>query len=553
MAADLIFHNAKVITMDQLAPRAQAIAIHGNRIEAVGSDAEIMALSGPGTRVIDAHGKTLLPGFNEAHMHLFTGADELSQLQLSGTKGMEALTKAVRGFAAANPDKALIMAQGADYTILGNRRVTRHDLDAIIPDRPFLMYAPDHHTGWANTIALEKAGLLKGRKLGAGNEIVMAADGLAEGELREGEALQPVAALAGSSRARLGLDTGGEPDPEPTPEEWDADLATMQKGLDYCAAHGITSIQNMDGNFYTLELLAEIERRRGLAARVTVPFHYKNFMALPDLEKASDMHRRFTGDKLKSGFVKFFMDGVIDSSTAVMIEDYADQPGWKGDPLFSAESFNAAAIEADKRGLQMAVHAIGDGAVRAVLNGYEAAAKANGKRDARHRVEHIEVIHPDDIPRFGKLGVIASMQPPHPPGQMGLPLEPTLTRIGEHRWQYSYAWQTLRDAGAVLVFASDWPVSPIAPLACISAAMTRQKWREDLPEQRQSLENAIAGYTRDGAYAEFMDGKKGVLKAGLLADCVLVSGDMEAATPEAIAAMTPLVTMCDGKITFKAA
>ena len=553
MAADLIFKNARIITMDKANPKAEAIAISGNHIQAVGSDAQIMALAGPSTRIIDAQGCTLLPGFNEAHMHLFSGAAELSQLQLSGTKGMEALTKAVRAYAAANPDNTLIMAQGADYTILGNRRVTRHDLDAILPNRPFIMYAPDHHTGWANTIALEKAGLLTGRVLGAGNEIVMGADGLAEGELREGEALQPVAALAGPSRARLGLDTGGEPNPAPTAEEWEADLATMQIGLDYCAAHGITSIQNMDGNSYTLELLAEIERRRGLAARVGVPFHFKNFMALADLDKASQMHRRFTGEKLKSGFVKFFMDGVIDSSTAVMIDDYADQPGWKGDPLFSPESFNAAAIEADKRGLQIAVHAIGDGAVRAVLNGYEAATKANGKRDARHRIEHIEVVHPDDIPRFAKLGVIASMQPPHPPGQMGLPLEPTLTRIGEHRWQYSYAWQTLRDAGAVLVFASDWPVSPIAPLASISAAMTRQKWRSDLPDQRQSLENAIAAYTRDAAFAEFMEGKKGVLKAGLLADCVLVSGDMEAASPAAIAEMSALVTVCDGRVTFEAA
>ena len=191
--------------------------------------------------------------------------------------------------------------------------------------------------------------------------------------------------------------------------------------------------------------------------------------------------------------------------------------------------------------------------MRAVLNGYEAATKANGKRDARHRIEHIEVVHPDDIPRFAKLGVIASMQPPHPPGQMGLPLEPTLTRIGEHRWQYSYAWQTLRDAGAVLVFASDWPVSPIAPLASISAAMTRQKWRSDLPDQRQSLENAIAAYTRDAAFAEFMEGKKGVLKAGLLADCVLVSGDMEAASPATIADLSALVTVCDGRVTFEAA
>ncbi|TIX40877.1 MAG: amidohydrolase, partial [Mesorhizobium sp.] len=195
-------------------------------------------------------------------------------------------------------------------------------------------------------------------------------------------------------------------------------------GLEWCARHGITSIQNMDGNLHQLELLSEIETEGGLLCRVQVPFHYKNFMTLDMLDKASDMAERYNGEWLSSGMVKVFYDGVLDSWTAVMVEPYADRPDWVGEPLFTPQQFIDLAVAVDSRGLQMAVHSIGDGAVRAVLDGYEAAQKANGRRDSRHRVEHIEVVTAADVPRFAKLGVIASMQPPHPPGSTGVPLEP---------------------------------------------------------------------------------------------------------------------------------
>ncbi len=204
-------------------------------------------------------------------------------------------------------------------------------------------------------------------------------------------------------------------------------------------------------------------------------------MTVDILEKASAMTRDYRTEFLSSGLVKVFMDGVLDSWTAVMLEPYADRPDWTGEPLFSQAQFDELAIEADKRGLQIAVHSIGDGAVRSVLDGYEAARKANGARDSRHRVEHIEVISEADIPRFAELGVIASMQPPHPPGAMGFPLEPTISRIGRDRWPLSYAWRTMKSAGAHVVFASDWPVSPIDPMAGIQAAVTRKRWAETTP------------------------------------------------------------------------
>jgi predicted amidohydrolase YtcJ len=550
--ADLIVINGHVLTMDDDNPAAEAVAVRDGAIIAVGSRASIEELKGPATKVIDAKGGSVVPGFIEAHMHLFSGAAELAHLQLAGVHGFEALQKAIRDYAPTRPDAKMLVGQGVDYTVLGDERVTRHHLDRILPDRPFVMAAPDHHTMWANTKALEMAGILHGRTLGPGNEIVMGDDGLAAGELREGEAFGPVLDLAGESRVRLGLSTGGEPDPMPTPAERAADRDIMRRGLAWCARHGITSIQNMDGNLYQLELLAEIEAEEGLPCRVQIPFHYKNFMTLDMLEKASDMARRYDSEWLSSGMVKVFYDGVLDSWTAVMVEPYADRPDWVGEPLFTPQQFIDLAVAIDKRGLQIAVHSIGDGAVRAVLDGYEAARKANGKRDSRHRIEHIEVTTTADVPRFAELGVIASMQPPHPPGAMDFPLEPTVSRIGSARWPLSYAWRTLKDAGAHVVFASDWPVSPIDPILGIQAAVLRKPWAQSDPDQSFSVRESLAAYTVEGAYAEFAEHRKGVLKPGYMADLVVLSADIEAIDPKMIHHVRSQITICGGKVTYQA-
>ncbi len=553
MTASLIITNASILTMDAGRPRAGAIAITGNRISKLGSHAEVMAGKGTATRVVDAAGATVIPGFVEGHMHLFSGAAELSHLNLFGVRGFDALKARTEAYIHANPGDDLIIGEQADYVIISeNEPLTRHHLDRIVSGRPIMVYSPDHHTAWANTIALDRAGILKGRTLGPGNEIVMGPDGLASGELREGEAIDPVRALSSKgTRERLGLVTGGEPEPYPSKLEFESDLEVMRTGLKHAAAHGITFIQNMDGNLYTLELLEELHKRGELSARVRVPFHFKNFMALSMLEKASRMAARYRSDMLCSGAVKLFMDGVTDSGTAVMVEDYADRPGWKGEPLFAPERFAEIAVEADRRGLQIAVHAIGDGAVRIVLDGYAAALKANGRRDSRHRVEHVEVIQPSDIPRFAELGVIASMQPPHPPGNHGLPLEPYLSRIGEPRWPYAFAWNALREAGARLVFGTDWPVSDIDPMWSIQSAMTRGRWNDAQPDNRQTLEQSLRSYTADGAYAGFMDGKTGVLKEGLLADVCVMPVDLEKTDPATFHGIRPRMTVCDGQVVFE--
>lgn len=551
-AADIVIENARVLTMDPDNPRATALAIVADRITAVGSRNDIAALRGPGTRVIDAGGATVMPGLVEAHLHLFAGAFGLRLLQLDGVHGLAALRDKVRAYADANRDEALLICKATDYNLFGDGvRTTRQMLDEALADRPVLYVAGDHHTAWANTIALERAGLLAGRDMPPGNEVVMAADGTAAGELREHAAYDPVMALR-SSGGREGLGLAGiEPD-QVTPAQREEDIGVMMQGLRLCASYGFTALHNMDGNRYQLELLREIEERGDLICRVEVPFHLTPDKPLETLAEASVLADEFDTDRLSARRVKMFMDGVIDSSTAVMIEDYADRPGWRGEPLHSAERFCAAAIDADRRGLQISVHAIGDGAVRRVLDGYEAAAKANGKRDSRHRIEHIEVMHPDDLPRFVDLGVVASMQPPHPPGAMDFPLEPWLGHVGAARWPWSFPVQYLRDAGVPIAFASDWPVSDVNPMRGVKAAVMRQPWQAGHPSHSSTLHQALHGYSAGGAHAGFDEHRLGRLAPGMLADIVVMDRDLEAIPADELDRARAAITLCGGQVTWAA-
>ena len=547
MRADCIIVDARVLTMDPARPRAGAVAWGGGRILAAGSREEAEAFADAGTRRIDARGRTVLPGFFESHLHIGLGGAELSHLQIGGVKGAHKLAEAVQAFAANDPGLPVILAQGADYALLG-RPMTRADLDAVLPDRPLALMAHDHHTVWANTAALVATDLLRGRACPPGHEVVMAPDGTATGELREFEAFAPIMALAGEARLNLGIATGEEPEPYPSEAEMAADAAKVAAGLRHCAAHGITSVVTMDGNRYTLDLLARLRAAGALCARVKVPFHFKPHMDLAALDRASRMARDFDDEWLQSGFVKMFMDGVIDSGTAFMLQDYPGRPGHRGEPLFAPEAFARIAADADRRGLQIAVHAIGDGAVRTVLDGYAAARAANGRRDARHRIEHIELIDRSDIARLAALDVVASLQPPHPPGAMDFPLQPTLDLIGAARWGDAYLCRTLREAGVRVAFASDWPVADVSVLRGVQAAMTRPAYPGGASE-RSSLMEALHAYTAGGAWAARRDHVTGMLSPGLAADLVMLDGDIEAVAGEEIGALGVAMTVCGGRVT----
>lgn len=545
-AAEMIITNAKVLTMDEGRPRAEAVALGGGRILAVGSRGEVERLAGPGVRVVDAGGRTLLPGFVESHLHLVLGGNELSQLQLGGVAGFDDLARAFRAYAAQNPDLPMLMAQGAAYEIL-DHPVTRADLDLIIDDRPIAMMSPDHHTVWANTAALEAAGILDGAPMPPGHVVVMAADGTATGELLEFEAFSPVLALTGDLHLQLGIATGGEPDPWPDAAQRAKDKAKVAAGLAHCAAQGITSMVNMDGNRYTCVLLQEMEAEGRLTARVKVPFHFKPHMELAELERASAMAAEFTGDWVTSGFVKMFMDGVVDSRTAFMLHDY---PGTRerGEPLFEAERFKEICAEIDRRGLQIAVHAIGDGAVRQTIDGYEAARVANGPRDSRHRIEHIELIDRADVPRLGRLGITASVQPPHPPGAMDFPMSSMEHVFHRERWRDAYLTRTLAEEGAALAFASDWPVTDVSVMRGIQAALTRVPY-QGCQDERVGLMEVLRAYTAGGAWAAQMEGQTGTLREGLAADLVLIDGDIETIQAEDLGRTGIALTIAGGRVT----
>jgi predicted amidohydrolase YtcJ len=258
--------------------------------------------------------------------------------------------------------------------------------------------------------------------------------------------------------------------------------------------------------------------------------------------------RSASSNKVRGGLVKFFMDGVIETYTGLLLDDYEGRPNYRGTSQFEPEHFTELALEADKLGLQIAVHCTGDGAVRRVLDSYEIVRRQNGPRDSRHRIEHIELVGDTDVPRFAELGVIAAMQPLHSPMEVGS-TDPWPARVGTNRYRRSFAWQTLRDAGARLAFGSDWTVADMNPITGIHGALNRTPWQEGDPDQSQTLNDTLLGYTRDAAYAEHMEHEKGILKAGYLADVVLLSEDIFQTPKVDFLRVKAEMTICNGEIT----
>ncbi|MCA2008390.1 MAG: amidohydrolase [Pseudomonadota bacterium] len=552
-APDTVILNGRLITFDSARPYAEGLAIADGVITAVGSTAEIRALAGPSTRVIDAAGSTVLPGFIDSHVHLFGGSVELACLDLTSIKGEAQLTEVVRDWAKWNTDDQLVFAVQADYAILGDGiKTTRQALDRVLPDRPFAMYAPDHHTVWANTAALEAAGLLHGAEVEAGAQVVMGSDGLASGELQEPSAYAPVLRMTRhAGRDMMGLVTGADPVPPATLAERTLDKAALERGLQHCASHGITGLHNMDGNFYQLELLSEMERDGTLLCRTEVPFHYKSPDPLDRFAEAQEMRQRFNSDMVWCNRVKMFMDGVVESGTALMLQPY---PGTDhiGDAVFEAEHFNQACIRADAMGLQIATHAIGDLAVRRTLDGYEAARRTNGARDSRHRIEHIEVLHPDDLPRFKDLGVVASIQPGHAPFGGYFPPSGVGAMLHDAQIPLSYAWADIRNSGAKVIFSTDWPVIPVDVMPTIKGAVAPLKLGAPWRDQSQSLLDTLESYTAGNAWVEFNETRKGKLKPGMMADIAVMDHNLETMDPETLNQARAAFTFCAGRMTWQA-
>lgn len=525
--ADIIITNGQIFTSDENNPRAAAVAVQGNRIVYVGTNEGAGEFQDKSTRVIDAKGCTVTPGFIDSHFHLLWGSVWMGSAQLYDAKTVDDVRSSLQAFAAQNQTNQWVDGRGIKYGIVS----TRQELDAIVPDRPVYINAYDGHTSWANTKALELAGILKPGKEAAGNGVVVRDEnGLASGELRE-TAMNLVSDLI--------------------PEPGDARKRELLKlAIKKINATGVTSVHNMNGDMEELMTYAALEDAGEMTLRVYTPYWVKPDTKEEDLKEAAEM-ARIQGEFARGGAVKFFMDGVWESYTALTLSPYADDPHAKPEGIYSAEHFTRMASACDKMGLQIFVHCCGDGAVRRVLDGYEAVQKGNGKRDSRHRVEHIEVIHPDDLPRFKELGVIASMQTSHAPFSIAEG-DVWPARVGRERWPRSFAWRDIKNAGAQLAFGSDWTVAPFDPMINMHVALNREKWSASDPDQRLTLEEVILGYTRDAAFAEFKEKEKGQIRGGYLADMVIFSHDLFALKPMDIMTAKAVMTIVDGRVVFEA-
>ena len=543
---DLIVINGKVYPADGGTDLAEAVAVTGNKVVRVGSNREIQRLRRAQTVVVDAKGGAVMPGFNDAHAHVINGGLSLDQVSLLDATTLEAIKDTVRVWAESHPEREWIVGRGWYYQPFNGAMPTRQMLDALVPDRPAYLIAYDGHTGWANTKALKAAGITRRTKAPANGEIV-----------KDRHTGEPTGALKEAAMTLMAAAA-----PRPSDEDR---LAAIRAAIDESHRYGITSITDAGGAPGDLELFDRLRKRGELTLRVYQALRADSTLTNADLEALQQVRSRFADDPLlKAGAIKLIADGVIESHTAAMLEPYANKPSSTGDPRFTPEQLKNIVTMLDNRGWQVMTHAIGDAAVRMTLDAYEAAARANPapERGRRHRVEHIETIDPQDIPRFGKLGVIASMEPVHATPTPARPetgqtsQDVWSTNIGDERASRGWLWNSIAKAGGRLAFGSDWPVMTLNPLKGLYVAVTRTT--EDglpaggwIPSERLPIRKAIDAYTRDAAWASFDELRKGQLAKDMLADIVVLTEDIFSGPASRLNATEVAVTIADGKVVYR--
>jgi predicted amidohydrolase YtcJ len=536
---DLIVINGKLYAGDGSADLAEAVAVSGNKVVRVGSNREIQRLKRAQTLVVDAKGGAVVPGFNDAHAHLVNGGLSLDQVSLSDATTIDAVKDTIRVWSEAHPEREWITGRGWYYQAFNGAMPTRQLLDTLVPDRPAYLIAYDGHTGWANTKALKLAGITRRTKAPANGAIVK--------DPRSGE---PTGAL---KEAAMSLMTAAAP--QPTDEDR---LAAIRAAIDQAHRVGITSVQDAGGTADDLELLGRLRKRGELTLRIYQALRADATLTPAGLAQLDEVRTRFADDPLlKTGAVKLVADGVVESHTAAMLEPYANRASTKGDAQFTPEQLNSVVAMLDKAGWQVMTHAVGDAAVRMSLDAYEAAAAGNPapERGRRHRIEHAEIIDAADIPRFGKLGVIASMQPSR--------LATSVTagdvwnvNLGDERAAHGWMWASIAKAGGKLAFGSDWPVMTLDPLKGLLVAVSRTAPDAPteggpIPAERLTLRQAIDAYTRGGAWASFDEQRKGLLARDMLADIVVFSDDIFAGPASRLATTEVAVTIVDGKVVYR--
>lgn len=528
MAVNLVIVNARIWTGDARRPWADAIAVEGDRITAVGSSAEVMKRAA-GARVIDARGAMVVPGFTDAHVHFIDGGFRLASVQLRDARTPAEFTARIKAFAATVPEGTWILGGDWDHQHWGGALPTRAWLDSVTPAHPVFVTRLDGHMSLANSLALRLAGVTRATADVDGGEIVRDASGEPAGVLKD-------------NAADLVFRVIPPPGAEMTDRALDA-------AMTYVAAQGVTAVHNM-GSWEDLETFARAHAAGRLRTRIYAAVPLATWARLAEHVKATGG----TGDSwFHYGALKGFVDGSLGSHTAAMLEPFTDAPGDRGLFVTTAEDRYAWIKGADAAGLHVMVHAIGDRAIREQLDLFERVAREHGPRDRRFRIEHAQHIAPADVARFGRLGVVASMQPYHAVDD-GRWAERV---IGPGRAKGTYAFRSLLDAGARVAFGSDWFVAPPTPLEGIHAAVTRRTldgahdpdgW---VPAERITVEEALRAYTAGGAYAGFDEGQRGLLRAGMLADLVMLDRDLTRIPAAEIREARVLLTMVGGRVVFE--
>jgi predicted amidohydrolase YtcJ len=526
-APTLAVVNARVWTGDPRRPWADAVAAAHDRIVAVGSGAEVRKLATPATRIIDARGMMLVPGLIDTHVHFLSGGYGLASVQLRDAKTPAEFVARIKAYAATLPAGAWITEGNWDHEQWGGELPRRDWIDSVTPDNPVWINRLDGHMGLANSLALRAAGVTRETRDVDGGTIVRYPD------------REPTGVLKDNAAALVNRVV-----PDPPPEQQDRALDAAMR---FVAAQGVTTIHNM-GSWEDLAVFERAHRAGRLGTRIYAAVPLPTWERLRDRVAAAGR-----GDSwLKIGALKGFVDGSLGSHTAGMLEPFSDAPADTGLFVNAPDDLYRWVSSADRAGLHVMVHAIGDRANRVQLDIFERVARENGARDRRFRIEHAQHLHPADMPRFGRLGVIPSMQPYHAidDGRWADKV------IGRERAKGTYAFRSLLDAGARLAFGSDWFVAPPTPLEGIYAAVTRRTLDDRhpggwVPEQKITVEEALRAYTRDAAYAEFAEAAKGMLARGMLADFVLIDRDLTRIPPETIREARVMLTVVGGRPVFE--
>jgi len=534
--ADLILTNAAVATMAAKPSRAEALAVGGGKVLFVGDSIKALRHRGPSTKVVDLGGRLVLPAFQDSHVHLVTGGVELGLCNLNGLGTREEVLAKVREYAATHPGTGWITGGGWELPLFPQANPRKEDLDAIAPGRPVVLASADGHSAWVNSRALDLAGITRDTPDPDGGRIERdPRTGAPSGTLRE--------SAAGLIDRLV---------PELGPEDY---IKGLRAGLALANRFGIASIIEASAGPEILDAYAALDRRGELSARVLASLHVDTRRGVSEAGRLTALRRRYAGARLEATAAKIFADGVMEPHTAALLEPYADRPGDRGAPLLEPEAFDALARTLDRAGFQIHVHAIGDRAVRMALDAFEAAGRANGFRDMRHHIAHLELIDPVDIPRFKSLGVTANFQPLWAYADTYI-TDLTLPILGPRRSRWLYPIGSVARTGAVIAGGSDWSVSTMDPLQAIEVALTRRgpddppgpAW---IPDERADLTAMLRAYTVNGAWLSRDEGSRGTLEPGKAADLIVLDRDLFTIPASEISRAKVLWTLVDGREVFR--